>query len=68
MAKSRVAIVKTPQKPHYQQIRAALEKAVDLIGGIRDIVRPGQKVLINPCWVTARTKPEEAAITLPEVS
>jgi uncharacterized protein (DUF362 family) len=32
------------------------------------MVRPGQKVLINPSWVSARTKPEEAAITLPEVS
>jgi uncharacterized protein (DUF362 family) len=35
---------------------------------MRDIVRPGQKVLINPSWVTAITKREEAVITLPEVS
>ncbi|MGD0627123.1 MAG: DUF362 domain-containing protein [Thermodesulfobacteriota bacterium] len=68
MAKSQVAIAKTPPNPDYQQIRAALEKAVDLLGGIQGMVRPGQKVLINPSWVSARTKPEEAAITLPEVS
>lgn len=32
MAKSRVAIVKTPKNPDDQQIRAALEKAVDFLG------------------------------------
>jgi uncharacterized protein (DUF362 family) len=35
---------------------------------MRDIVKPGQKILVNPSWVTAVTKREEAAITLPEVT
>ena len=68
MKKSRVAIVKTSQDPNYEQIRSAVEKAIDLVGGIKQIVKPGQKVLINPSWVAAVTKREEAAITLPEVT
>ena len=68
MTKSQVAIVKTKRDPGYEQIRAAVEKAVDLLGGIRDIVKSGQRVLVNPSWVTAVTKREEATITLPEVT
>ena len=67
MAKSQVAIVKTPKDPDYDQIRAAVEKSVNLLGGMKDIVKRGAKVLVNPSWVTAVTKREEAAITLPEV-
>ena len=43
MTKSKVSIVKTPKDPNYEQILAAVQKAVDLVGGIRDIVKPGQK-------------------------
>jgi uncharacterized protein (DUF362 family) len=68
MAKTQVAIVKTKPNPDYEQIRTAMANAVDLLGGIRDIIKKGQKVLINPSLVSARTKPEEATITLPEVS
>jgi len=68
MVKSQVAIVKTRQDPDYEQIHCAVENAVNLLGGIRDIVKPGQKVLVNPSWVTTVTKREEAAITLPEVT
>ena len=68
MKKSKVSIVKTSPDPNYEQIRNAVEKAVGLIGGIKQVVKPGQKVLINPSWVTVVTKREEAAITLPEVT
>jgi uncharacterized protein (DUF362 family) len=68
MIKSEVSIVKTPLNPDYDQIRAAVERAVDLLGGIREFVKPRHKVLINPSWVTAVTKREEAAITLAEVT
>ena len=68
MAKSKVSIVKTPQDPNYEQIRTTVEKAVDLLGGMRHIVKPGQKVLINPSWVNTLTKREQATITLPEVT
>jgi uncharacterized protein (DUF362 family) len=68
MAKSQVAIVKTQKDPGYEEIRAAVEKSIKLLGGMREVVKPGQKVLVNPSWVTAVTKREEAAITLPEVT
>jgi uncharacterized protein (DUF362 family) len=41
---------------------------VDLLGGIEDIVKPGQNVLINPNLTAALTKREQAVITLPEVT
>jgi uncharacterized protein (DUF362 family) len=68
MAKSRVSIVRTPKAPGYDRIRAAVETAVDLIGGIREFVKPGQKVLVNPSWVSVMPRREQAAITLPEVT
>ena len=68
MAKSRVSIVRTSRDPNYEQILASVEKAVDLLGGIRQIIKPGQKVLINPSWVNTLTKREQATITLPEVT
>lgn len=33
MAKSIVSIIQTPKAPAYEQIYAAVEKAVDLVGG-----------------------------------
>ena len=66
--KSKVSIARTEQSPEYEQILSAVEKAVDLIGGIREFVRPGQKVLVNPSWVSVVPKREQAAITLPEVT
>jgi len=68
MSKSKVSIVKTSPNPDYEQIRAAVEKAVNLLGGIGQIVKPGQKVLINPSLVATLTRREQAAITLPEVT
>ena len=68
MAKSKVSIVKTPQSPDYEQIHAAVKEAVDLLGGIREYVKPGQKALVNPSWVTVMPEREQAVITLPEVS
>jgi uncharacterized protein (DUF362 family) len=68
MGKSKVSIIRTSQNPTYEQIFAAVEKAVDLVGGIRDYVKPGQTALVSPSWVTAVTKKEQATITLPEVS
>ncbi len=68
MAKTQVSIVKTKKDPGYEQIHAAVGKALNFLGGMREIVKPGQRILVNPSWVTAVTKREEAAITLPEVT
>jgi uncharacterized protein (DUF362 family) len=66
--KSQVSIARTKPNPGYEEIRAAVGKAVNLLGGMGDFVRRGQKVLVNPSWVANVTRPEEAAITLPEVT
>ncbi len=68
MARSKISITRTLQNPDYEQIQAAVEKAVNLLGGIGQIVKPGQKVLLNPSWVNTRTRREQATITLPEVT
>jgi uncharacterized protein (DUF362 family) len=68
MVKSRVSITRTPKSPDYEQILFAVKKTVDLLGGIGEFVRPGQKVLINPSWVTGIPEREKATITLPEVT
>ena len=49
--KTEVSIVKTKPRPVYDEIRRAVQQSLDLIGGIRDIVKPEDLVLINPSWV-----------------
>ena len=68
MDKSKVSIVKTKSNPGGAEIRKAVRRSIDLIGGIRDIIRPGQLVLINPSWVAPPVEREAACITLPEVT
>lgn len=68
MSKSKVSIVKTKQNPGYPEIRDAVRRALDLIGGIGDVVKPGKLVLINPSWVAPPVEREAGCITLPEVT
>jgi uncharacterized protein (DUF362 family) len=65
--KTTVSIVKTNPKPEYPEIKKAVEKALDLIGGIGEIIKPGQLVLINPSWVAPPVEREAGCITIPEV-
>jgi uncharacterized protein (DUF362 family) len=67
MEKVKVSLVKTNPKPGYPEIREAVSRALDSIGGIADLVRPGDLVLINPSWVAPPVEPEAGCITLPEV-
>ena len=67
MSKSKVSIVKTNPKPEYPEIREAVQKALDLIGGIHDIIKPGHLVLINPSWVAPPIEREAGCITIPEI-
>ena len=62
MDKTRVSIVKTGPKPEYPEIRQAVEKAFDLIGGIQDLVKPGFLVLIKPSWVAFPVERDAACI------
>ncbi|MBU1207489.1 MAG: DUF362 domain-containing protein [Proteobacteria bacterium] len=68
MGKSKVSIVKTDPQPDFPAIRQAVEKAINLIGGIEDLIKPGKKVLLNPSWVAPPTEPEKGCITQAEVT
>jgi uncharacterized protein (DUF362 family) len=66
--KAQVSIVKTEPQPEYLQIRQAVGQSLDLIGGIRDIVKPNDLVLVNPSWVAPPVQREAGCITIPEVA
>jgi len=67
MAKATVSVVKTIQGPSEQQIEEAVRRAVDLSGGLADLVRPGALVLIKPNLVAVPEDPRGGACTSPEV-
>lgn len=62
---TKVSIIRCPD---YNQERVfdAVKRAVDLVGGIGSVVKPGMKVLLKPNLLSARL-PEEAVDTHPEV-
>jgi len=65
--KATVSIVKTPPRPDYDAVLHAVKQSLELIGGIEDIVKADDLVLINPSWVAPPVEPEAGCITLPEV-
>jgi uncharacterized protein (DUF362 family) len=65
---AKVSIVKTQPQPDYSQVRKAVQQSLDLIGGIRDIIKPKDLVLINPSWVAPPVEREAGCITIPEVT
>jgi len=67
MGKPKVSIVRTNPKPEYPEILDSIQKALDFIGGINDIVKPGNLVLINPSWVAPPVERDAGCITIPEV-
>ncbi len=67
MDANKVSIIKTKPNPEYSEILDAVKKALDLIGGIEGIIKPGQLVLINPSWVAPPVDRESGCITIPEV-
>lgn len=64
---TKVSIVKTNPMPTYPEILNAVERALDMIGGIQDIVKDGYLVLINPSWVAPPVEREAGCITVPEI-
>lgn len=48
------------------ELRQAVRRAVDLIGGMAKFVRPGEKILLKPNLLAAR-QPDRAITTHPEV-
>jgi uncharacterized protein (DUF362 family) len=66
--KTQVSIVKTKPRPEYDEIRRAVQQSLDLIGGVRDIIKPNHLVLINPSWVAPPVERQAGCITIPEVT
>jgi len=64
---TKVSIVKTDPMPQYPEILHAVQRAFDMIGGIQDIVKHGDLVLINPSWVAPPVEREAGCITIPEI-
>lgn len=65
--KTKVSIVKGAKNPQEGQIREMVQKAIDHIGGIDDIISRGDRVLIKPNIAYA-LKPGESELTDPRVS
>jgi uncharacterized protein (DUF362 family)/Pyruvate/2-oxoacid:ferredoxin oxidoreductase delta subunit len=61
----RVALLKCPNYES-EQVEAAVRQAVDLLGGIRQYVKPGQRVLVKPNMLLP-SDPARAIITHPAV-
>jgi len=51
---AKVSIVKAKAKPRDTQVYDMVKKAIDLVGGIGSIVKPGQTVALKPNVVTGR--------------
>jgi len=66
MLKTRVAIVRTREHSVAEEVDAAVRKAVNLAGGLDDVVRSGATVVIKPNLVVARA-PDSGATTDPRV-
>lgn len=59
---NKVSIVKCD---NYSECRRAVDEAIELLGGMRKFIKPGNKVVIKPNYVMKK-KPGEAATTHPE--
>jgi uncharacterized protein (DUF362 family) len=66
MGKNVVSIVKMPKKPSEKEIDASVRKAIELAGGLTDIIFRGNTVLIKPNLVVAHP-PETGTTTDPRV-
>ena len=66
MEKTKVAIVKGSKKPDEMEVEAMVRKAIELAGGLTNIVSPGNTVLIKPNIVVAKPT-ESGAVTDPRV-
>ena len=64
MENNKVSIVKIER----EQIPQAVRKAVDLIGGIEEVVRPGEKVLLKVNWAVVPEDPKVGVTTNPLVA
>ena len=64
MLKSKVAVVRIAVESEYAKVREAVRQAIDLSGGLDDLVGPGDLVLVKPN-VLAPASPDCGALTSP---
>ncbi len=64
MAKSRVAIIRTPEKPVEEEIREKVREAIEAIGGMKRFVKPGNLVIVKPNLVISMTSDTGATTDL----
>jgi uncharacterized protein (DUF362 family) len=62
--KNSVSIVRIEK----DQVEKAVQKAVDLIGGIKAIIQPGEKVLLKVNWCVVPEDPKFGVVTNPVVA
>jgi uncharacterized protein (DUF362 family) len=62
--KNAVSIVRIEE----DQVPQAVRKALDLIGGIRAVVKPGEKVLLKVNWCVVPEDPQVGVVTNPVVA
>ncbi len=63
-----VSIVRTEKRAGFRKIDSAVRRAVELAGGLEDVVRTGDLVLITPNWITAPSRRLSGAVTRWEVA
>ena len=61
MNKNAVSIVRIEK----DQVSKAVREAVDLIGGIKAVVKPGEKVLLKVNWCVVPEDPKVGVVTNP---
>lgn len=66
MNKPKVSLIKCDSY-ETEQVYAAVKRCVDLLGGIKAFVKPGERILLKPNLLSAR-EPERAITTHPEVA
>jgi len=62
---STVALVRC-ENYEYTNVKAAVAKGIDLLGGISSFVASGERILLKPNWIMA-VPPERAATTHPTI-
>ena len=60
---SKVSIVRIDGDRISQAVRAA----IDLVGGMAEVVRPGETVLLKPNWCVVPAEPKVGVVTNPQV-
>ena len=62
---SKVALIRC-ESYEFAEVKAAVQRGVDLLGGAGGFVAPGEKILLKPNWIMA-VPPERHATTHPAV-